>query len=158
MADLIRPVRRADLAQMNAMILRAKAHWGYDAAFMEAVVDELTITPDDLGPDLVIWHDRAPLGMAHVSVDGATAQLEDLFVDPSAMGQGIGAALFQWAAVRARTLGARVLRIDSDPFALPFYQHMGAIVVGEVPSGSIPGRMLPLLDYGLDVHDQAPQS
>lgn len=155
---MIRPARPDDLGPMNAMILRAKAHWGYDAAFMAAVADELTITADALGPDLVVWHDHAPLGMARVVVPGRTARLEELFVDPAAMGQGIGAKLFGWAADRARQQGARVMRIDSDPFALPFYLRMGAVQVGEAPSGSIPGRMLPRLDYDLDGHGPAPQS
>ncbi len=143
---------------MNAMILRAKAHWGYDAAFMAAVADELTITADALGPDLVVWHDQSPVGMARVVVQGRTAWLEELFVDPAAMGQGIGAKLFAWAADRARQQGAQVLQVDSDPFALPFYLRMGAVQVGQAPSGSIPGRMLPRLDYDLDGHGPGPQS
>ncbi|WP_067619878.1 hypothetical protein [Alicyclobacillus acidiphilus] len=39
------------------------------------------------------------------------------------------------------------LTIRPDPNAEPFYLAMGAQRVGEVPSGSIPGRMLPLLQY-----------
>jgi len=35
--------------------------------------------------------------------------------------------------------------IDADPNAEGFYLKMGAERVGESPSGSIPGRMLPLL-------------
>lgn len=155
---MIRPASISDLAVMNDMILRAKAHWGYDVAFMAKVAEELALYPKDLGPDLVVWDDEAMMGMAQLCVTGDTSQLEYLFVDPAAMGRGVGAGLFQWAAHRAQTLGAKVMKIDSDPFALPFYERMGAVVVGEVPSGSIAGRMLPLLDYALDGPDQAPQS
>ena len=144
---------------MNVMVLRAKAHWGYDADFMAAATDELTHSADELGDDLVVWaNSLAVLGMAKVSVFGEMAQLDSLFIDPKGMGQGIGAALFRWAATRARDQGANVMRIDSDPFAEAFYLHMGAIRVGDVPSGSIPGRLLPLLDYALDQPTKAPQS
>jgi len=157
--DPIRPATPSDLAAMNAMILRAKAHWGYDDAFMAAATEELTHNAEELGEDLVIWTGAvAVLGMAKLSVSGEMAQLDSLFIDPNGMGQGIGAALFRWAATRAHTQGAKVMRIDSDPFAEAFYLHMGATRVGEVPSGSIPDRLLPLLDYALDQPAKAPQS
>lgn len=36
-----------------------------------------------------------------------------------------------------------------DPDAVPFYEAMGARHAGAVPSGSIPGRMLPLMELRL---------
>ena len=33
--------------------------------------------------------------------------------------------------------------------AVPFYEHFGARQIGEEPSGSIPGRVLPLLELSL---------
>jgi hypothetical protein len=39
----------------------------------------------------------------------------------------------------AKKLGAT----DADPDAAPFYRKMGAYDVGQAPSGSVPGRMLP---------------
>ena len=36
--------------------------------------------------------------------------------------------------------------IDSDPEARPFYEAMGAVLVGDSPSASIPGRRLPRLE------------
>ena len=154
---MIRPAQLTELDAMNAMIIRAKAHWGYDAEFMASVKRELTIGKGDLSPDLVVWADPDLRGMAQLSVAGETAQLEDLFVDPDAMGRGVGAALFRWAKEKAYAQGARVMKIDSDPFAEPFYLKMGAIRVGKVPSGSIAGRMLPLLDFALDGCEATPQ-
>ena len=42
-----------------------------------------------------------------------------------------------------RAFGATELYIEADPFAAAFYERMGAVRVGEVPSASIPGRVLP---------------
>jgi SAM-dependent methyltransferase len=41
------------------------------------------------------------------------------------------------------------LTIDADPHAEAFYVAMGAARVGESPSGSIPGRMLPRLELSV---------
>jgi GNAT superfamily N-acetyltransferase len=146
----IRQAGPADLAELTALCLRSKAHWGYDSSFMAAVVDELTLRPAHLGPGLACWDaGHGPVGVVRVSVSGDEADLEDLFVDPTAIGKGLGRRLFDWAADHARAQGALRMGIDSDPFAEPFYLAQGAIRVGEAPSGSIPGRMLPRLQFTL---------
>ena len=48
MSSSLRPARIEDLEALSALCLRSKAHWGYDAAFMAAWGQELTLTP--LGP------------------------------------------------------------------------------------------------------------
>jgi GNAT superfamily N-acetyltransferase len=147
---MIRTVRADDLPALNALILRSKAHWGYDKAFMQAVMAELTLTEAALGPGCVLWEEVGTTrGIARVRVDGRNAELEELFVEPNAMGRGIGAALFTWAIEHARAQGAEVLGLASDPFAETFYLARGAVRVGEVPSGSIPGRTLPRLELRL---------
>ena len=42
------------------------------------------------------------------------------------------------------------LHLDADPEAAPFYLHFGAIRLGSTLSGSIPGRLLPRLEFRLD--------
>ena len=41
------------------------------------------------------------------------------------------------------------MTIEADPDAAPFYRRIGARDVGTAPSGSIPGRELPLLELVL---------
>ncbi len=50
-----------------------------------------------------------------------------------------------WLIAEARALGLSAIDIDADPGAVGFYERMGGRRVGEAPSGSIPGRMLPAL-------------
>jgi GNAT superfamily N-acetyltransferase len=71
--------------------------------------------------------------------------LEDLFVEPDAIGTGVGRLLIEHVRARARAEGMTSLSIDADPNAEAFYVAMGAVRVGESPSASIPGRMLPQL-------------
>lgn len=144
---------RADEAEtLSALMLRAKAYWGYSEDFMAACVPVLTLAPSCMeNPMLKVAADADgdALGVLLVSVDGEEACLDKLFVDPDAMGRGVGAMLFEEGVRLARAAGCREMAIESDPGAEPFYLHMGAVRVGEAPSEAIPGRMLPLLSYSL---------
>ncbi|MDB5468876.1 MAG: family N-acetyltransferase [Caulobacter sp.] len=143
----LRPAREDELAALTELCLRSKAHWGYDAAFLAACREEMTLRPRHLADSRITVADggRGPLGMAQVSLEADEAVLDALFVEPAAIGDGVGRLLFDWAVGEARAGGARRLVIDSDPDAAPIYRRMGARDIGMVPSGSIPGRLLPQL-------------
>ena len=141
----IRPARADEAPSLTELALRSKAHWGYDDDFMARCRDELTITPADVGRVDVAELDGAVVGM--VRLEGAA--VEDLFVEPSVIGTGVGRALFRHVVRRAAAEGVEVLTIDADPHAEGFYRSMGATRVGEAPSGSIPGRLLPRLEVAV---------
>ena len=61
------------------------------------------------------------------------------------------------AKAHAVKLGAHTMTIQGDPHALEFYRAAGASVIGEMESGSIPGRFLPLLEIPLITADRATQ-
>ena len=139
----IRPARVDEAAALTELAMRSKAHWGYDEAFMAACRDELTILPEHVpGVDVAELDDGTVVGMVRLG----DSSIEDLFVEPDAIGTGVGKALMHHVARRAASEGMTRLAIDADPNAEPFYLAMGAVRVGESPSGSIPGRMLPKLD------------
>ncbi|MEQ8604356.1 MAG: GNAT family N-acetyltransferase [Marivibrio sp.] len=143
----LRPARPGEEESLSALCLRSKAHWGYDADFLAACRAELTLCADDLAAPGLAVAERAGLvvGLVQIASAGEDADLAKLFVEPQAMGQGVGRVLFAWALERAREAGARRLRVEADPDAAPFYERMGALRIGNAPSGSIPGRRLPLL-------------
>ncbi|QQS14885.1 MAG: GNAT family N-acetyltransferase [Rhodospirillales bacterium] len=149
----IRPARADEAAALTALCVRAKGHWGYDAAFMEMSARALAVSAADIEAG-VVWvavdGGDAPLGVAELAVvDTATADLDKLFVDPGAMGAGVGAALLRFVAAEAGRGGRRVMTVLADPNAAPFYERMGARFQRMAPSDSIPGRELPL--YVFDV-------
>ena len=141
----LRPARPGEEALLTDLAMRSKAHWGYDDAFLEACRDELTIRPEQIERIDVADLDGAVIGMVRLE-PGA---IEDLFVDPEAIGTGVGRVLFRHAVRRAAAEGMDKLRIDADPNAEGFYAAMGAVRVGESPSGSIPGRVLPMLEVAV---------
>ena len=138
---------QAELVEMSELCLRSKAHWGYDAAFLEACIPTLTLTQEkaQAGPMAITRGGGRIAGLVQVSVEGRSGSLERLFVDPPFIGKGHGAALMDWAIKVAIALGGHHLDIEADPDAVPFYQRHGATRIGEAPSAAIPGRNIPLL-------------
>ena len=148
----IRPARAGEAESLTALCLRSKAHWGYDADFMQRSARTLVVRPAEIDAGRVVvavdGEDR-PLAVASVLGDGRIADLDLLFVDPPAMGGGAGRALFAAAVELAQGLGASTLTILADPNAASFYERVGARFVRNAPSDAIPGRSLPLYEYDL---------
>jgi ribosomal protein S18 acetylase RimI-like enzyme len=143
----IRPARPDEAPALNALARRAKAHWGYDEAFLAAYRDALTVTPEDIAAHTTRVATLAghPCGFYQLRGVGETAELTDLWVEPGVIGQGHGRALWEDAAAVARTQGFRALLVQSDPHAEGFYRAMGAERIGSQPSTVIAGLELPLL-------------
>ena len=141
---MIRDADPSDCATLTVLAMLSKAYWGYDDAFMAACRDELTVRPADLERGRVRVFDDGELAGFHGVIDG---ELQWMFVAPAAIGCGIGVLLWADAVTIAKEQGIETLRIESDPNAVGFYERMGAKVVGEAPSVSIPGRGLPLLEF-----------
>jgi GNAT superfamily N-acetyltransferase len=132
--------------------MRSKAHWGYDAEFMRRCVPFLTVSEQSIAEGRVlVATDEAgrSVGMACVMPDGDDAELGLMFVDPVAIGGGVGRALFGEAVRLARRLGYRRMTILADVNAAPFYERMGARFLHDAPSDAIPGRTLPFYEYEL---------
>jgi GNAT superfamily N-acetyltransferase len=146
-ATRIRRARPADAALVTGLALTSKAVWGYDASFMAACRAELTISPQSIlrQPTHVLEQDGEALGFYQLRVDGALAEVAQFFIAPARLRRGLGRCLWAHLEAMARAAGARRLEVDSDPNAAAFYLAMGMRRVGEAPSGSIPGRMLPRL-------------
>lgn len=149
-------IRRAqpdEAEALTALSLRSKAYWGYDEAFMAAAAAELALSPEQLArrPAYVLEAEGRVAGFYMLEpVDEREVELSALFVEPDAIGRGYGRRLMEHAIATAKRLGYRAILIHSDPNAEPFYRAMGAELIGMVPSGSIPGRMLPLLRIDLE--------
>ncbi|HWT00670.1 MAG TPA: GNAT family N-acetyltransferase [Pyrinomonadaceae bacterium] len=145
----IRPARAGDAGLLSDLALWSKAHWGYDADFLEACREELTVSPDYItnAPVFVLEEDGRVVGFYGLREQGTELELLYLFVEPAAIGGGHGKRLWQHAVGTAARLGFRRITIESDPYAEAFYLAMGARRVGAVPSSARPGRVLPLLHF-----------
>ena len=132
---------------LSDLALAAKGFWGYDQAFIESCRAELTFSAGDLTRRHFVVADIGGLVVGFYSVDGEppAGELTNMWVRPSGIGTGLGRVMWQHAMAAATDAGFEYLEIGADPNAEGFYAAMGAERIGETPSESIPGRMLPLM-------------
>ncbi|MDT0542633.1 MULTISPECIES: GNAT family N-acetyltransferase [Streptomyces] len=143
----LRAGREDEAEALSELALRSKGHWGYDAAFLAACREELRLRPGEVAARRTTVAEQAGriLGFATLEGAGPEGELGMLFVDPEAIGGGVGRLLYRHVLREAGRLGFTRLTIEADPHAEAFYLAMGAERVGDAPSGSIPDRALPLL-------------
>jgi GNAT superfamily N-acetyltransferase len=148
-------LRRAvcgEAAEITALVLRAKAAWGYDPQFMRRAAAELVVSEQDIASREVFVAQVGEIlaGVAAIDHVAEPPEIDRLFVDPVHQGTGVGRALLRCALEAARAHSLRELAIVSDPHAEAFYLSQGAIRVGAQRSPST-GRELPLLSIATDV-------
>jgi GNAT superfamily N-acetyltransferase len=73
-----------------------------------------------------------------------TGELEDLFVDPDSMLQGLGRALVLDAVDTARREGLTGIEVTANPHALGFYEKVGFVAGGITETAFGPGYRMAL--------------
>jgi GNAT superfamily N-acetyltransferase len=144
-----------DLAErLTQIALAAKRYWGYPERWIEIWTPILTFTPEyvAVNPTYVAVEAGEPVGFYALmrSTAGPRVQLDHLWLTPDWIGRGLGRQLFEHAVATARSLDAQVINIEAEPFAEPFYRHMGARRTGErVGKIEDQPRVLPLMELDL---------
>ena len=143
----IRRARPEEATLLGELALRSKGHWGYDAAFLANCREDLALSPDEVAQSPVFVAEDAEGDMTGyyrlIPQGGGTVVLDALFVEPGAIGQGVGRRLREHAVNTASSLGYTRFEFQSDPHAVGFYQAMGVERCGESESTVTPGRALP---------------
>jgi N-acetylglutamate synthase-like GNAT family acetyltransferase len=124
----VRPATAADHERLRELTFDSKAHWGYDHDLVRAWADELQF--DCVQEQWVVEADGGIVAWAALAPPaGGVAVLDHLWVDPAAMGKGLGRRLLQVAADRARSLGAKRLEWSAEVNAVGFYEKVGGLKV-----------------------------
>ena len=150
-------IRRATLDDADALsdlAHRAKAHWGYPAAWMREWDAQLTILPGylELHDVFVALKEECIVGMCALEDRQDRWHLEHVWVEPREHGQGVGRALVLHALDEARRRHRGVVELLADPYARGFYERLGARHAGDVPA-PMPGartRTLPRYEFAAD--------
>ncbi|MFD4241668.1 GNAT family N-acetyltransferase [Streptomyces sp. NPDC058525] len=136
----VRGARAAEAEALTGLVMRSKAYWGYRPEALAAWAGELRIRPADVAScRIAVAEDDAGTVLGLASLDGTAphASLGLLFVEPRAIGRGVGQLLYRDVLRRAAELGVRRLVIDSDPHAAGFYRAMGAVAAPGGPDGLV---------------------
>jgi GNAT superfamily N-acetyltransferase len=147
---ILRQALESEADALSRLARRSKAHWGYSAEFLARVHDDLAVSVAQIaeGGCVVAARDEVLLGFYRLGGPPPEGLLMDLFVDPPAIGTGVGRALWDHAVATARGRGCRTVNWESDPHAEGFYLRMGGRRVGQREVS--PGRFLPLMTVELD--------
>ena len=127
----IRPATTADLARIAEIevfnyrlnfypIFRSDAFY-----FDEMTVPNLMPLRADFIPDILIYDDGVVKGFLHYGGD----EVRRLYVEPILQGQGIGAALLEYAIRELHV--TRLWALEKNPRAIAFYQRHGFRVTEE---------------------------
>lgn len=149
----IRHAKVEESAAITELGLRSKAHWGYSQAFMDACRDEFVFSDDFILAGNVFVLEDAGQIQAYTTIEDSTSEtatLGNLFVEPSAIGKGYGAKLWQYIKGEAVKRGYTRLIVESDPNAQAFYEKMGMRHYADKASSIFEGRFLPLLEIELE--------
>ena len=147
----IRKASVTDAPALTELALRSKRSWGYDAAFMASIMNDMVVHVDALTHDhgLVAEEHGSILGYAIVSTVADYAIVRDLFIEPAYFHRGIGTRLFSRCVEIARRHSMKKMTLESDPNATEFYERMGMREVARVASSAGKGRTLPVMEMDL---------
>ena len=147
----IRRARPDDAETLSRVAFRAKASWGYPREWLTAWDAALTVSEPYVREHGVFVADAAGRIAGFVAVEaGPPPEIGHLWVDPEWQGEGIGRALVDRAVRFGRRRGWRSYRIEADPNAVPFYEKLGALKIGDVDAPVLgTPRTLPVLELPL---------
>lgn len=137
-----------DLATLNALALRSKAHWGYPTAWLEHWRGDMEIHPSDLESWTIVVMQNASqiVGFSAVEEQATCYELHHLWLKPEAIGQGLGRQLLAYT-LSHYCINPLPVRVVADPNAEGFYQRFGFETVGQLESWPA-GRFLPIMEKG----------
>jgi ribosomal protein S18 acetylase RimI-like enzyme len=125
-----------DVEAVAALIAAFRSWWGKDEPTLEQIRATTTVLLDDPNTEFLLAApgDGPPAGVCQlryrlsVWTGADDCWLEDLYVDDSARGTGLGRALVSAAFERARERGCRRIELDvneTNTDAIAFYEALG---------------------------------
>lgn len=145
---------KKDAETLTEVALTSKAHWGYSQQQIESWKKDLTVTEEMFDEWTVFKYmdETTIVGFCILNLNGenGNATLEFLFVRPKYIGKRIGARLLRHAVYLAASKGRKVMNLEADPYAEPFYTKHGFQTIGKAQS-SVPDRFLPLMEKELSL-------
>jgi GNAT superfamily N-acetyltransferase len=145
----VRQAERSDLEAVQEVFRAASLSNAGDRATLLAHPEVLQFAPDPLiegRTRVAVDAEGAVVGFATRAIVGRTLELEDLFVDPRRMRQGIGRLLVEDLLEVARGLDVQSIQVIGNPHAAQFYASVGFVPDGTAMTrfGSAPRLRLDL--------------
>ena len=134
-AARVRDANPEDATALEALQRRSAAVWDEDRSHLAAAPDAIAPPHRAIAERRVrVAVDAAGqrLGFSVVlPVEDGSCELDDLFVEPDAMGLGIGRRLVEDVVARATAAGATRVTVIANARAVGFYERLGFRITGE---------------------------
>lgn len=134
-------------SELSVITKRSKAYWGYTQQQIELWEADLTISEDQIGKETFYKAVKEGQTIGYYSwySEGKdSVVLDNLFVLPEFIGQGVGALALSHFLQCVRPHFKRVV-LYSDPHAEQFYARFGFTVIGKKET-SVKGRFMPIME------------
>ena len=142
--------RRADckdVALLSEIACRSEAYWNYSDEFMEIFRSQYGVTEDfvEVNSVFLMENDQRQVGFYGLIIGNPT-ELEFFYIEPECIGKGYGRIM--WEHLLELCHGEKIdsFVFVTSPQAVPFYEKMGAEVIGSTCS-SVDGRNIPKLSF-----------
>ncbi len=132
---MIRTAVVADLPRLRQVYRRSSLSNEGDRVNLLAHGDLLEFSGEGIGAErtrVALDAHSSIIGFSTFLVVGDTMELEDLFVDPPWMRQGVGKALVVDLVAIARAHSFAQLEVTANPHAMAFYEGLGFVAGREV--------------------------
>ena len=143
---------KKDAQDLTELTIRSKSYWNYDQKQIETWRDELSVSEAYIIENHVykLTENNTIMGYySYYEINKSEVMLENLFVEPEYIGQGIGKRLMSDFLNRVINSGYQKVRLDADPNAENFYAKLGFKVIGKRET-SIKNRFMPIMEKQID--------
>jgi GNAT superfamily N-acetyltransferase len=127
---IIRDADATDMQELQGVFRRASLSNENDRGLLQEHPEWLVLSDRGVREGrtrVAVDEDGTTTGFATHLISDGVAELEDLFVDPPRMRQGIATALVLDISSRLNRLGFGRLEVTANPHAMLFYEHLGFV-------------------------------
>ncbi|TJX68094.1 GNAT family N-acetyltransferase [Soehngenia saccharolytica] len=132
-------IRRAypfEAGVLTDLAVASEAYWGYDKKFLDTFRAVYKVSEDYIinNPTFVLEEDDKAIGFYSIIENSEGVVLEYFYIDPSYIRKGYGRILWDHLIEFCKNRGILEFDFVASNEAVPFYEKMGAIKVGETKS------------------------
>lgn len=143
----------ADIPLLNQLMRDGKAYWGYPEDGLDRFMKVFGISDPSYfknGFGFIAKSNDEVIGQYLFKTDESGLVLDHFFLNTRFIGQGYGRILWEHCIKEVREKGMKEFTFWADPYALGFYEHMGAVKFTERPMVTVPGHMTPIMKFSLE--------